>query len=132
TAACRKRAEKSGAQRGAKTGEIPGRTGQIGPSPCRLTAVARPWPMFSRFRKDAPPRPATAQGQAPAASPAPAAMPLPGATPARPQGTSLIRPTTMTAAARVAAEAKPVDKEQKRRERLMELKLEIHKRLLEN
>ncbi|WP_148087135.1 CpaF family protein, partial [Pseudogemmobacter humi] len=45
---------------------------------------------------------------------------------------SVVRPASMMGGARAPAEAIAVDKEKKRRERLMELKLEIHKRLLEN
>ena len=93
--------------------------------------------MFSRFRKDTPPgRPGAAvPGAAPrapdvkaqaSAAGAAAAAPAPPA----PSAATITRPTRMMG--RPAAEAQAVDKEQKRRDRLMELKLEIHKRLLES
>ncbi len=82
--------------------------------------------MFSRFKKDAPaaPRPVAppvAGGGAPAIAPAKAAA-----------TTVVARPSAPSMAARTPAEAVAADKEQKRRQRLMELKLELHKRLLEN
>ena len=83
--------------------------------------------MFSRFRKDTAPAATPAAAAArPAATPAPAAAaPKPAVTATRP-----VSPMMMPG--RTPAEAVAVDKEKKRRERLMELKLEIHKRLLEN
>jgi pilus assembly protein CpaF len=83
--------------------------------------------VFSRFRKDNAPAatPAAAAAARPAAAPAPAAAaPKPAVT--------ATRPVTGLMPGRSPAEAVAVDKEKKRRERLMELKLEIHKRLLEN
>ncbi|MCB6179665.1 CpaF family protein [Rhodobacter sp. Har01] len=83
--------------------------------------------MFSRFRKDAPPArsgapaPATAGASRPAAAPAVAPKPAMMAP----------RPAAPAMAGRSPAETIAVDKEKKRKERLMELKLDIHKRLLE-
>jgi pilus assembly protein CpaF len=76
--------------------------------------------VFSRFKKDAvpgAPRPATAAAPAPQTAPKPA-----GTTP---------RLNVQAMPARSPAEAVAADKEKKRKDRLMELKLEIHKRLLE-
>ena len=79
--------------------------------------------MFSRYKKDSPaaavkgasvtalPQKATANAPAPAA-----------AAPAPEVKTSLRRPTSGT-----PAQAAPVDKEAKRRERIGELKLELHR-----
>lgn len=80
--------------------------------------------MFSRFKKDAAPaaRP-TAAAAASAAPAAAQAAPKPNPT--------AMRPVSPTQAARSPAEAVAADKEAKRKQRLMELKLEIHKRLLE-
>ncbi|MBE2274671.1 MAG: CpaF family protein [Rhodobacteraceae bacterium] len=78
--------------------------------------------MFSRFRKDGN-APASGRPAAPAAA-APAAA-------ARPQ-VAMPRAVPAPAAGRPAAEAVSADKEKKRKGRLTELKLEIHKRLLEN
>lgn len=80
--------------------------------------------MFSRFKKDnAPARPA-----APAAA---AAAPAPSAPkPAQAAPVSAMR-ALPSAAARSPAEAVAADKEAKRKTRMMELKLELHKRLLE-
>ena len=76
--------------------------------------------MFSRFKKDAPDGRIT--GLAPANS-----------TPAPAEKSSLTsRLAQPSAAARTPAEAMAAEKEKKRKERLMELKLEIHKRLLED
>jgi pilus assembly protein CpaF len=78
--------------------------------------------VFSRFKKDAPP----AARNAAAASPAPAAAPAQ----AKP-GPATMRPVTPAQPARSPAEAVAAEKEAKRKQRLMELKLDIHKRLLE-
>lgn len=80
--------------------------------------------MFSRFKKDAAPaaRP-TAAAAASAAPAAAQAAPKPNPT--------AMRPVSPTQSARSPAEAVAADKEAKRKQRLMELKLEIHKRLLE-
>lgn len=83
--------------------------------------------MFSRFRKDAPPaRPPAAAGTpaARAAATAPAAAPKVAPATARPLAPAMT--------ARSPAEAVVADKEKKRKDRLMELKLDIHKRLLES
>lgn len=74
--------------------------------------------MFSRFKKEtAPGRPSAMAPAAPAVAEKP----------------SLVgRMATPGPAARSPAEAVAAEKEKKRRERLMELKLEIHKRLLED
>ena len=82
--------------------------------------------MFSRFKKDAgPARPAT---------PAAAGAAAPAAAPARPAAAGVVsaRPAAPSMPARSPAEAVAADKEAKRKQRLMELKLELHKRLLEN
>jgi pilus assembly protein CpaF len=78
--------------------------------------------VFSRFKKDAPP----AARNAAAASPAPAAAPAQGK-----PGPAAMRPVTPAQPARSPAETVAADKEAKRKQRLMELKLDIHKRLLE-
>ncbi len=77
--------------------------------------------MFSRFKKDTPP-----------GAPRPAGAAAPATAPA--QGTAPISRTSMQAPTqqRPAAEAVAADKEKKRKERLTELKVEIHKRLLED
>jgi pilus assembly protein CpaF len=84
--------------------------------------------MFSRFKKPS---------DAPAARPATTA-PVGAATavvrPATPgsKGTQGLRALPSAPAPRAPAEAAAQDKEAKRKERLMELKVELHKRLLEN
>jgi pilus assembly protein CpaF len=84
--------------------------------------------MFSRYKKPSSaaeaPQPAAPKPAAPAATPAPAATapveaPKPGVA-RRPQPQ------------RSAAQAGPVDKEKKRKERLAEIKLELHRALLDN
>ncbi len=72
--------------------------------------------MFSRYKKPASSRPKPAPAAAPAAAPAPASQPGRPAVSRKP----------------VEARAVPVDKDRKRRERLSEIKVELHKRLLEN
>ncbi len=77
--------------------------------------------MFSRFKKDTPPGRPTPGATAPATAPVEKSTgfaPRAAATPAMQQ--------------RAAAEAVAADKEKKRKERLTELKVEIHKRLLED
>ena len=71
--------------------------------------------MFSKYKKQAakPVAPPPEPTAAPAAAPAPAA--------------SLRRPVQ-----RKAAEAQPMDKERKRKERLGEIKIQLHRELLEN
>jgi pilus assembly protein CpaF len=79
--------------------------------------------MFSRFKKpDAP-------GTRPLTAAVGAANPAPAARSAAPAPS---RPTAATAAPKSAAEAVAADKDKKRKERLMELKVELHKRLLDN
>jgi pilus assembly protein CpaF len=78
--------------------------------------------VFSRFKKDTPPgalRPAQG-GTAPVQSAA------------QPAGTVARAPVQPPVQQRPAAEAIVADKEKKRKERLTELKVEIHKRLLED
>jgi pilus assembly protein CpaF len=73
--------------------------------------------VFSRFKKEPAP------GRPVALSPAPAAEKKPSLTG---------RAAAPVPAARTPAESVAAEKEKKRKERLMELKLEIHKRLLED
>jgi pilus assembly protein CpaF len=82
--------------------------------------------MFSRFKKDA--------GPARPAAPAAAGAAAPAAAAARPAAAGVVtaRPSAPSMPARSPAEAVAADKEAKRKQRLMELKLELHKRLLEN
>jgi pilus assembly protein CpaF len=83
--------------------------------------------MFSRFKKpnDAPAtRPATVPVGAATPSVRPAAAPQ--------KGTPGLRPLPSSPAPRPAAEVVAQEKENKRKERLTELKVELHKRLLEN
>lgn len=80
--------------------------------------------MFSRFKKaDAlEARPAVAAvGSATPKAPAPAAAPA-----------RQIAPSPAAANTRAPADAVAADKEKKRKERLTELKVELHKRLLDN
>ncbi|MFT4151703.1 MAG: CpaF family protein [Paracoccaceae bacterium] len=81
--------------------------------------------MFSRFKK------------ADEAKPAPVARVVWGAPPARADVAAkpvlaTARPATPASAPRPAAEAVASDKEKKRKDRLQELKVELHKRLLDN
>jgi pilus assembly protein CpaF len=73
--------------------------------------------MFAKFKKPDASTPVTA---APAKTPAAAAAPAP-------QATRLMRPGPAK-----AAEPAPQDKEKKRKERISEIKLELHKALLDN
>ncbi len=83
--------------------------------------------MFARFKKpDAP----AARPTAGAAAATPAASRPAPATSAQPALPS--RPLRSGPAPRPPAEAVAADKEKKRKERLQELKVELHKRLLEN
>jgi pilus assembly protein CpaF len=86
--------------------------------------------MFAKFRKpETPPRPAAPAERrpaAPAASPAAAAASRPSAT-GPSDAPKLVRPQ-----APKPAEAQPQDKDRKRKERLGEIKLELHKALLDN
>ena len=83
--------------------------------------------MFSRYKKQTTqPLAPAGKPQAAAPAPAPAAQPSPAA-PAESVKTILRRPVQ-----RSAAEAAPVDRERKRKERLSEIKIELHRELLEN
>ncbi len=84
--------------------------------------------MFSRFKKDAP-----APGTRPVA-PTVAGGGAPALPPGKAPSATIVaaRPAAPAMPARSPAEAVAADKEQKRKQRLMELKLELHKRLLEN
>ena len=73
--------------------------------------------MFSRYKKN------SASGAQPVKAPVPAA---PVATQPAAQ------PSAVRRKAKPAAQAGPVDKEKKRKERLGEIKLELHRALLEN
>ena len=85
--------------------------------------------MFSRFKKpdDASARPAV---MAPVTSAGPAAARAAPATAT--QAALAARPLPAAPAPRPPAEAVAADKEKKRKDRLQELKVELHKRLLEN
>jgi len=78
--------------------------------------------MFSKFKKPEPARPAAAAVAAAAAA-QPRAANAPAEAPKK---------TLMKAMPPKSAEAAPVDKEKKRKERLGEIKLELHKALLDN
>jgi pilus assembly protein CpaF len=80
--------------------------------------------MFSRFKK-----PETAEQRA--AGGVNVGVALPGQRPAAPSMTQAPRPA-MTPPPKPPAEAMAADKEKKRKERLQELKVELHKRLLES
>jgi pilus assembly protein CpaF len=87
--------------------------------------------MFSRFKK---PESDATRGAATAAvtSPAPAAKLAGGVPQAAPgRATGQVRPMP-TALPKPSAEVIAAEKEKKRKERLMELKVELHKRLLDN
>ena len=81
--------------------------------------------MFSRFKKP----------DAPAAAPL---KPVTSAAPVAPAANSAPRPTQVTAhplptaPQRTPAEAIASDKEKKRKDKMMEIKQELHKRLLDN
>jgi pilus assembly protein CpaF len=76
--------------------------------------------MFSRFKKDEPGKP----GGAPQLKTVDAED-----APARAEAA---KPTAARKVAPVSAQAAPVDKERKRKDRLNEIKVELHKRLLDN
>lgn len=82
--------------------------------------------MFSRFKKNEEPGKKPAPTVAVGAATPKVLAPPPGAKPV-----AAMRPMPVTVA-RSPAEAVAADKEAKRKERLMELKVELHKRLLEN
>ncbi|WP_170456151.1 CpaF family protein [Ruegeria arenilitoris] len=79
--------------------------------------------MFSRYKKPSGAQPVATPAQAPKAAEAPAA---PAAAPS-PSTAIARKPLTKT-----AAEAKGNDRERKRKERLSEIKIELHRELLEN
>lgn len=86
--------------------------------------------MFSRYKKE-PAKPVNpAGGPAPKAAPAaaPTAKQAAPATPAPEQP----KPSMRKAVQRAPAKAAPVDKERKRKERLGEIKVELHRELLDN
>ncbi|WP_243613915.1 CpaF family protein [Shimia aestuarii] len=86
--------------------------------------------MFSRYKKE-PAKPVNpAGGAAPKAAPAaaPTAKQAAPATPAPEQP----KPSMRKAVQRAPAKAAPVDKERKRKERLGEIKVELHRELLDN
>jgi pilus assembly protein CpaF len=91
--------------------------------------------MFSRFKKqDETPKSAPT---APVGAATPVVRPPAGAAGAAPAASAPARPAVAmrpmpAAPARAPAEAVAADKEAKRKERLMELKVSLHKRLLEN
>ena len=82
--------------------------------------------MFARYRKDAPP-------QQPAAAPKPAG-PEQAAAAARAtlDDAARVQKPAPRPAAKVAARPAPADKEARRRERMAELKLDLHRRLLDS
>ncbi len=85
--------------------------------------------MFSRFKKPDGPA-AKAQHSAPVGAATPSVKaPVPGQ---NASGKPAVALRPLPAAQRTPAEAAISDKEAKRKERLMELKVELHKRLLEN
>ena len=81
--------------------------------------------MFARYRKDGPAQQPTAPAAAPAAPKA--AAPRPKLDDAAQVQTAAARPSP-----RVAARPAPVDKEARRRERMADLKLDLHRRLLDS
>ncbi|MBO9478751.1 CpaF family protein [Shimia sp. R11_0] len=84
--------------------------------------------MFSRYKKaDAKPGPAVAQKAAEAA-PKPTAKPTPAPSTPAPEAKRVMR----RPAPKAAAEAVAGDKERRRKERLGEIKLELHRELLDN
>ncbi|SOB93335.1 pilus assembly protein CpaF [Rhodobacter sp. JA431] len=85
--------------------------------------------MFSRYKKPAAGAPAKPAQAAPAAA-APPPVPLAAASnePAKP----LVQRRAMPNSGASAAQAATADKDRKRKERMSELKVELHKRLLEN
>lgn len=82
--------------------------------------------MFSRYKKPAQGKAAPAAGAAPAAAPKPALKPVETAAKAEAPA-----PASMRRPAQAARAAQP-DKERKRKERLSEIKVELHKELLDS
>ena len=95
--------------------------------------------MFSRYKKPGAGKPAGGGNQklhaVPNASAPPAAKPA-GAAPAAPAPKATLKAAPVKAAqreaARAAAKPEPMDREKKRRQRLGEIKQELHKQLLDN
>ncbi|WP_204115347.1 CpaF family protein [Shimia biformata] len=86
--------------------------------------------MFSRYKKNEPAKPALADTQRagrPAKNAKPAPAPIPEAEAAPVEKRILRKPMPTT-----AAQANAADKERKRKERLSEIKLELHRELLDN
>ena len=83
--------------------------------------------MFSRYKKPAPGQATPVKSEAPAKAAAPAAAPAP-APDAAPKPASLRRVAPVSA----KADAPPQDRERKRKERLGEIKLDMHRALLDN
>jgi pilus assembly protein CpaF len=89
--------------------------------------------MFSRFKKsDEPAKPPVTTAPAGAANVAMKAAAAAAAAPAAPARPVVAMRPMANGAPRSPAEAVAADKEAKRKERLMELKVDLHKRLLEN
>ncbi|WP_422074627.1 ATPase, T2SS/T4P/T4SS family [Tranquillimonas rosea] len=87
--------------------------------------------MFSRYKKTTDSKPA--QGAAPTPLKGVPSRAQPTETPAAPAKELPARRNTRSApAAETPAKAKPVDREKKRKERLSDIKVELHKRLLDN
>ncbi|MFQ6549173.1 CpaF family protein [Aestuariibius sp. 2305UL40-4] len=76
--------------------------------------------MFSKYKKDTPSKPQAAGGNV---------TPLPKAEATRKVASSASKPAPQP---KRPAEASPVDKERKKKERLQDVKLELHKALLDN
>jgi pilus assembly protein CpaF len=101
--------------------------------------------VFSRYKKDTPAKPATAAppplnavskkaaAKAPPPPPRPTPEPAPRATAeVKREDRQQHRRMLGGGGPRTAAKAQPVDKEKKRKERLADLKVELHKELLDN
>ena len=82
--------------------------------------------MFSRYRKDERAIPVNGAPKAP-----PATTPAGEAAAAPIKNESLPRPLSATASSRRAAQATPADKELRRKQKMNELKVALHKELLE-
>jgi pilus assembly protein CpaF len=87
--------------------------------------------MFSRFKKPESAPATRPTGLAPVTQATPAARTASAAPAAKP-GVAIARTNTVTAAPKAPADVAAMEKEKKRKERLAELKTELHKRLLEN
>ena len=83
--------------------------------------------MFSRYKKETAKPVKAVESAAPISAPAPApTTQAPAAPPPAP------KPSMRKATPKMAAQAAPADKERKRKERLGEIKLELHRELLDN